>query len=150
MLAALTVTAFAIASPSVGAPSERDLPLIVSGQPTALGSSVWGSAGAVPDAPPAVAMTLAAAPSRPSAPGRAAPAAHVSSGGHVARPPVTPATGSASGSASSVSHDATVTHGSGTKMNKKDTAHAHDDADHEVVVPRLHESDEQKRAKHFD
>ena len=147
MLAGLTVTGFAVASPGVSAPSERDLPLIVSGQPAALGSSVWDSAGAVPDAPAAVEMTVAAAPSGPSSSGHPASAAAAPSGGHAAG---TSAGRSSSSSASTGSNGATVTRGSGTKAKKKDSAHAYEDADHEVVVPRLHESDEHKRAEHFD
>jgi hypothetical protein len=145
MLATLTVTAFAIASPGVGAPSERDLPLIVSGQPTLVGSSVWDSAGAVPVAPAAVEMTVAAAPSAPSPSGHTASPARASSSGHAAAPAGT----SAASGASTAAHDATVTHSSGTKKNK-DSAHAHDDADHEVVAPSLHESDEHKSDEHLD
>jgi hypothetical protein len=146
MLATLTVTAFAIASPGVGAPSERDLPLIVSGQPTLVGSSVWDSNGAVPVAPSAVEMTVAAAPSAPSPSGHTASPARASSSGHISSPAGT----SAASGASTAAHDATVTHSSGTKAKKKDSAHAYDDADHEVIAPRLHESDEHKSDEHLD
>jgi hypothetical protein len=149
VLATVTVTAFAVASPDVSAPSARDLPSIVSQHPVAFGTTTWDAAS---DSVASTATPFAGAAGTPStdaarvsAPpgGDAQPAGGSSPGQRPAAPgaaePGSPAgsgtAGGSGGSDGSSPPDASHTsdgHGSGDG--------GHSPGGHEVVRPHLHES----------
>jgi len=129
--ATLTVTAFAVSLPGASAPSARDLPRIVSERPTdaaTAGGAATGSAAVTPTP-----SASSGAPSTVATSSAGTTGAHTSSGN---------GSSPGSGVTGQGSHG-----GSGTgTSDASDSSDADDNDEREVVVPPLHEADEEQHA----
>ena len=120
LLAAMSVGAFAASSPVVLSPRASDLPKIVTALTLPASSTVAATATTRVTPPPSAAK----AP-RPAAP---SPSPHSAA----------PGSGSSGASASSGSSKSDP----GATASRGDRPHDSHDSDHEVVAPKLHESDD--------